>query len=34
VVERLLRDVQVFELFEGPSEVQREMVMRAVRDIE
>ncbi len=33
VVERLLRDVQVFELFEGPSEVQREMVMRAVRDI-
>lgn len=34
VVERLLRDVQVFELFEGPSEIQREMVMRAVRDIE
>jgi alkylation response protein AidB-like acyl-CoA dehydrogenase len=33
VVERLLRDVQVFELFEGPSEIQREMVMRAVRDI-
>jgi len=33
VVERLLRDVQVFELFEGPSEIQREMVMRAVKDI-
>lgn len=33
VVERLLRDVQVFELFEGPSEIQRELVMRAVRDI-
>jgi alkylation response protein AidB-like acyl-CoA dehydrogenase len=33
VVERLLRDVQVFELFEGPSEVQRELVMRAVKDI-
>lgn len=33
VVERLLRDAQVFELFEGPSEVQREMVMRAVKDI-
>ncbi|MBM3594967.1 MAG: hypothetical protein FJX31_04055 [Alphaproteobacteria bacterium] len=34
VVERLLRDVQVFELFEGPSEIQREMVMCAVRDIQ
>jgi alkylation response protein AidB-like acyl-CoA dehydrogenase len=33
VVERLLRDVQVFELFEGPSEIQRELVMRAVKDI-
>jgi len=33
VVERLLRDVQVLELFEGPSEIQREMVMRAVKDI-
>jgi alkylation response protein AidB-like acyl-CoA dehydrogenase len=32
-VERLLRDAQVFELLEGPSEVQRELVMRAVRDI-
>jgi alkylation response protein AidB-like acyl-CoA dehydrogenase len=32
-VERLLRDAQVFELLEGPSEVQRELVMRAVREI-
>jgi alkylation response protein AidB-like acyl-CoA dehydrogenase len=32
-VERLLRDVQIFELFEGPSEIQREMVMRAVKDL-
>ncbi len=32
-VERLLRDAQVFELLEGTSEVQRELVMRAVRDL-
>jgi alkylation response protein AidB-like acyl-CoA dehydrogenase len=32
-VERLLRDAQVFELLEGPSEVQRELVMRAIRTI-
>jgi alkylation response protein AidB-like acyl-CoA dehydrogenase len=33
VVERLLRDVQILELFEGPSEIQRELVMRAVKDM-
>ena len=33
VVERLYRDARVFELLEGPSEVQRELVMRAVREI-
>lgn len=32
-VERMYRDARVFELLEGTSEVQRELVMRAVRDI-
>jgi alkylation response protein AidB-like acyl-CoA dehydrogenase len=33
VVERLLRDAQILELLEGPSEIQRELVMRAVKDM-
>lgn len=33
IVERLFRDAQIFELLEGTSEVHRELVMRAVRDI-
>lgn len=33
VVERFVRDAQVLELLEGTSEVQRELVMKAVRSI-